>query len=609
MDFPSLNKEPLICVDLETTGLSWWRDSIMGVAVAVPDQSWYFPTKTKTATAKTMAWLKRVLPTVGTLVNHNIKFDLHFLMGHGVRVDPNRVACTMVAAALLNEHERSYSLDHLCKKYMNIGKDYTIYEELAEKFGGKATAHDQGKNLAKADTDSLARYARTDVEITLKLWQEQSLLLADQDLMRVWRVEMDLLHELMVMERIGVRVDIDQSEKAATKIGKEIDRLQRSLDREAGMPINPNPSGSIHQLFTPKQTKDGRWKCRDGTIVGSTGAGKASLDADALRRMTDPCAPMILDLRKMKRVKEVMIEGHILNHHIDGVIHANYNQTKSENNRGTGTGRLSVNDPALQQIHKRDKILAQIVRSLFIPHRSGQLWHCFDWEQMDFRCAAHYIRDPAIFACYSADVRTDFHQLVADITGLPRSPRFAGDPNAKQINLGLLFGMGQGKLAMEMGLPYSTKLTKFNGEEVEREMLVAGPEAEEIFSRYHAGFPRFRSMLKRARARAKARGFVVTYLGRRIRFPHGKFTHKAGGLIFQGTAADCLKIKIVELGQYLRSVDEQLVLNVHDEFDCNITRGRKDVIKESKHIIEDFDLRVPILSDSGTGKNWHEASK
>jgi DNA polymerase-1 len=213
---------------------------------------------------------------------------------------------------------------------------------------------------------------------------------------------------------------------------------------------------------------------------------------------------------------------------------------------------------------------------------------------------------------YRENPDADFHQMVSDMTGLPRSPTVGIKGNAKQINLGLVFGMGEGKLAQEMGLPYTTETDKSG-----REWTRAGDEAKEVFRKYHEAVPGVKDLLSLASTRAKSRGHVRTILGRRIRFPGGQYTHKAGGLIFQGSAADALKVKLVEVHEALRGTEARLILNVHDEFDVSAPVGSRDTIgTQVQRVIRHFDgegtpikFDVPIMSDLGIGPNWWEASK
>lgn len=611
-DFPRLHDYEMVGIDTETTGLKWWEDSVFGFSIALPDgRDFYYDVREQ---PRALEWLTDEAKRVHQWCAHHAKFDIHMLREAGVALDPGRVVCTMTRAALLDEHLLTYDLDSLAKKYLGKGKDTDIYAELAAMFGGMATKNAQMPNLRRAPSSLVGRYAKVDARRALELWQYQEHELDRQELRRVAKLEQDLLVVLVDMEHGGVRVDIDRAEDAARQLDAKARTMQRDLDRLAGFAVNPNPSGSIEKLFAPKQDAKGRWILNDGTIAGKTPAGKASINAETLRSMKHPAAAQILQLRKMLKTRDTFIRGHILGHHHNGVIHANFNQTKTDDDVGTGTGRLSVNDPALQQIHKRDKEIAAVVRALFLPDK-GQLWSCRDWAQMDFRVFAHYTNDRRILDVYKRDAMADFHQLTADLTGLPRSPRFAGDPNAKQINLGLVFGMGAGKLAAEMGMPFEVESGVLNGEH--REWMKPGPEAQAVFDKYHGAVPSVRELLRNASSVAKARGFVRTIMGRHIRFPRGQFTHKAGGLIFQGSAADALKVKLVEVHSYLKSEgSSRLLLNVHDEFDCSVPVGDTKVRAEVGRIVETFDgvdtpiaFRVPIRSEEAVGPNWWEACK
>lgn len=614
MKFPSLREYPLVALDCETTGLNWWVDKIFGIAVSVEDRDLYYDVRKN---PEAIEWLREEVPRIRHLTNHHIKFDWHFCREAGIIFPEERTTCTMIRAALIDEHRMTYDLDSLGKDCLGMGKDEDIYQELADLFGGKPTKHAQIGNLSRAPEALVARYAKRDTRVAFNLYRWQQAKIDEQGLGKVHELERQLLPVVVRMEHGGVRVDVDRAERAVTRIDSQARTMQSDLDRLAGFPVNANPSGSIKRLFDPRRVASPgggeHWETSCGTPLEATDAGAPSLDADALRRIKHPAAPMVLGLRKLLKARDTFLKGHILRNHHEGVIHANINQTKTEGDVGTGTGRLSINAPALQQIPKRDKDMAAIVRSIFVPDHGGE-WVCNDWAQMDFRVFAHYVNDPDILAMYAKDPDTDFHSLTAGMTGLPRSPRFAGDPNAKQINLGLVFGMGQGRLAEEMGLPYTIEPNGRGGT-----WLKPGPEAEEVFAKYHSSIPGVKDLLKDASSVARSRGYVKSILGRHIRFPRGMFVHKAGGLIFQGTAADCLKVKLVELdhmlyGEYKDS-GARLLLNVHDEFDTSVPPDRADIREAINRVVTAFGpgdriaLRVPVRTDQGVGPDWHEASK
>ncbi len=617
--FPELSRYPLFCIDFETTGLHFWKDKIFGIALSLPDDRDFYWDVRKTP--KVMDWLRAEIPRCDpaktTWTNHNNKFDALFAKAAGVEIPEGLLDCTMIRAALIDEHRLTYDLDSLGKDCVGVGKDTEIYAKLAALFGGKPTKDAQMLNLQRAPVSLASHYAIRDTRTCLMLhtWQEREI--EEQGLGRVALLEKELMPVIIDIEYGGVKVNIGASEKAALDIDKLAKAAQKALDSIAGFPINANPSASIHKLFEPKKNDQGIWILNDGTPAESTEGGKASINADVLRDMKHPAAALILKLRKMIKTRDTFIRGHILSYHNNGMIHANYNQAKSENDRGTGTGRLSVNSPALQQIPARDKDIASVVRALFEPD-AGQDWGCWDWAQMDFRMMAHYVNNPIINKAYRDNPAADFHALAATLTGLPRSPRFAGDANAKQINLGLVFGMGMGKLAWEMGLPYTMQTYKSRG--VEKSWMKPGPEAEAVFDNYHANIPGIKDMLAKATALAKDRGYVLTILGRKIRFPGGRATHKAGGLIFQGSAADALKRKLIEVHREVKGTESRILMNVHDEFDLSVPKStekyRPPILDRISEIITTFDgvstpikFRVPILCDQQTGPNWWIASK
>jgi len=606
--FPRIDSAPVVVIDTETTGLHWWKDKLFGVSVALPDHSWYWDVRTSPGV---IAWLNDLIArqSVDKWVGHNLKFDLHFLREAGVPIPLDRIDCTMVRAALISEHEPTYSLDFLARKYAGLKKDEEIYEEMAKLFGGRATRNVQMPNISRAPEHIVSKYAIQDAVVTLALYNWQRGEIEKQNLHQVHKLETDLMPVIMDMEYQGVRVNVERAHKAVHGLTTRIDAMQRDLNTLAGFEVNPNPSGSIADLFKPVLRENNEWYLVDGTKADKTDGGKASINADCLRRMKHPAASMILDLRKMLKTRDTFLSGHILGHQHDGVIHCNYNQTKNDAEAGTGTGRLSITNPALQQIPSRDKDIKSLVRPIFVPD-VGADWLGLDWSQFEFRVANHYGKVPAILEAYEKNPDLDFHQLVSDMTGIPRNAQYAGGPSSKAINLGLAFNMGSGRLAQECGLPY-TEEEGPNG----NVYLKAGPEAMALFEKYHAANPGMRNTSMKASGIAKERGHVRSVLGRHLRFPGGQFVHKASGLIYQATSADCMKLKLIELHRHLESKQcGRLLLTVHDEVGISLDRDAKGEAEEIARIYTTFDgvecpirLRVPIRCDWGVGDDWYAA--
>lgn len=613
LNIDRLSEYPVVAVDVETTGLRWYEDRMFGVAVAVSDgtsiHAQYWDVR---ETPQILEALRHHLPRCRKVVNHNIKFDAHFLRNEGVMLPDDGIECTMVRAALINEHERSFSLDALGLKYVNERKE-DIWQEMASLFGGLPTRDAQIRNLHRAPSSLVAKYATGDVILALRLWKWQQGEIDKQDLHKVWKLERALTPVLLEIERQGVRVNADLARRRAADLDAKVIELQAGLKAIVGTEFNDSLANSpkqMRQLFNPER-RGNDWYIGNVRLE-KTDAGEPSIDKKslmALAKAGDRRAQMIVDIRKYTKAAQ-FLKYHILEHEHNGRVYPNYNQTRGDSGYGTGTGRFSMNDPALQQQPKRDEDVAELVRSCFLPERNHK-WCCADWQQFEFRWFAHYVKDESILRMYREKPDADYHQMVAELTGIPRKPRFAGDANAKQINLGLVFGMGQGKLAQEMGLPYTVQIR--NG----KEYLVPGEEARAVFEKYHAAIPGVKSLLDQASSIARSRGYVKTAMGRRIRFPGGQFVHKAGGLVFQGTSADCMKQKMVELHPLARKYGYKILLSMHDELDFSLpAKEARHMMKEIKKVLETFDgvscpikCDVPILSDVQLGDNWWEACK
>lgn len=611
-NFPSTSlvlSRPACAVDVETTGLTWWKDKIFGISL-----SWFNDDQTVGSfygdirDPTTRRWFADHLPRMRKVINHYIKFDVHMLREAGLKI-PQNYECTMIRETLLDEHQYDYSLDRISWKYLGHGKQ-DIWPELAKIFGGNPTRDVQALNLHRAPFELVERYANIDTSNALRVWAMQEPLLAGDELGDIHALEMRLLRAVVDMERGGVRVDTDRAEASIPALDAEIDRQQTELERLVGRPVNANSNPQAKEILGVHQKEDGTWWTKDGVRLEPTESGKSgSLKTEKLYQCTMPEAKYIAEIRSMIKARDVFLQKYILGMSHNGYIHANINQTRTETGDGTYTGRFSITEPALQQIHKRNKKMAAVIRACFIPDE-GCEWGCYDWSQKDFRMFAHYLNDPKINAVFSANPAADFHRTVADITGLPRDrDEKTGGANAKQMNLAMVFGMSAGRLAKECFLPYSVN---------EKGYLVAGPEALELFAKYHTTIPGAERLKKDVASVARSRGYIRTQLGRRIRFPDGNDAYKAAGILYQGQAAESMKYKICELWDLLQSREGgRLALVVHDEYDVMLALGRNRALDtDIKDLLQRFDgdktvlkYRVPILADFGLGVNWWEASK
>lgn len=619
MGFPDLTKYDYFALDTETTGLVYPRDRAIGVSVATPDgRSWYWDLREDWLAKDALI---RMLKDCKRIICHNAVFDYKMLLAAGIHSNPESYDDTGIRACLLDEHLPSYSLDHLASTYLGAKKESDIYGALAQLYGGRATRKAQMGNLHRAPSDVVEKYAKVDAELTLALWEHQNDMARDQDsidelcppIKEIWEFERSLMPYIFDMTTRGIRVDTDAAHAAAERLEVHIHSATIELNKMAGRQINVNSSPQMRELFRPEKDEQGVWST-GGVRLESTKMGAPSLDAIALRALADAGdkrAELVQRIRSMIKTKDTFLLGHVVGHEVDGRVYPSINQSKGESG-GTGTGRLSYTDPALQQIPSRDKVTASIVKPVFLPDE-GEMWLDADENSFEVRVFAHLVGkfDHRIVKRYKEDPRTDFHQYVSDLTGLVRNATYSGQPNAKQLNLSMIFNAGNGSTAEQMGLDW--EWAEFENEEggIIRYKM-AGPEAREIINEYHHQLPGVKKLQNKAREVAIVRGFVYTARGRRIRFPKGWKVYKASGLLIQATAADYNKENIAIISEYCKKNGGRLVLNTHDSYSMSVSPYINEAREWWRGLQSELEApdraRVPLLMDvSGAGITWWDA--
>lgn len=596
-DLPKVTPEMDLYLDTETTGLDTMQDVpfllLLGLKNPGKDTNRY----AVGWTPKTAMWCTDHLSTAKRLVAHNAKYDYHMLRNGGVNHDVLYSCnwfCTMVIEAMLDEHRFRYDLDSLGMDHFGKSKkDGPLLDWLASKFP-KTPKSKLMSHIQEAPREMVAYYGIGDIELTEELFAYQQVRvsrLKDTDFVRLIKMEMKCLPALAEIEHRGVHVNTKQVDVVDVELTKKQHEAQRRIIDMVGFEVNPRSPLSMVKAFQV---------CKIPVQYNKT-TKKPTFAAAVLDEIDHPFTKALKESRGIKTMLDNFINSGIRGHLRNGKIHTNFNQL-ANGEAGTKTGRLSSSDPNLQQIPKRDGELAPMIRSLFVPPK-GKLWISNDWEQFEFRLFAHFVGDPDLTATYLADPTTDFHQVLSDTTGVPRG-------RAKRINLGLVFGMGEGKLAQEVGLPYEiVQMELRDGTKMDR--LEAGPEAKALFADYHAKFPRAKAFLDEKAVEARARMMVRSIMGRHLHFPRGTNIRKAGGLIFQSSAADIMKEKIITLNNEYRKSDVDFVLVVHDEFClCTPDDLAEATKKRVKEITEDVPLcSIPILANPGIGPDWWEASK
>lgn len=607
--FPDLTKFDRFAYDTETTGLNSMAGArVFGFSVSTPDgKDYYWDIRTN---PKALEWIKQQFANLGDtkVICHNLSFDYRLSYATGIYMPITNCHDTVIYACLINEHEHSYSLDYLSKKHLRVQKKGDdLYKDMAKIFGGRATKNVQMKRIADAPEYIVAPYAKADTRATLELFDWQTREVERQDLQRIVDFERRVTPVIIASEMRGIRVDVERAQQAVVYMCEPINRLQRQLNEIAGFQCNPQPSKDIQKLFSPTW-RDGRWWAVDGTPLESTESGNPQLDAAALRNMAHPASKIILELRSHIKTRDTFLTGHILESAVNGRVYPSINQTKGES-AGTGTGRLSYTSPALQQIPDRNKEVAKIVKPIFLPEE-GHLWVDADMASFEVRMFAHLIGTPDIVQAYKNNPETDFHQFVADLTGLPRNATYSGQPNAKQLNLSMIFNQGNGTTAETMGMPWTWESFTPKGDTREVVYKKAGAGAMEIINKYHSALTGVKALADGCKAKAESRGYIFTRYGRHLRFPNGFKSYKASGLLIQSTSADENKMNWLRINEALEGTGGVMLLNTHDSYSLSLPEDQANGIarKVKKVVEEDRGLLVPlILEVQHAGRNWWES--
>ena len=580
MEHPKIEDGDTIVIDTETTGLDWKKERTCGFVVTVvrgeTPESYYYPIRHESGPnldeRNVINWIKSWADKKLHIVGHHIKFDLHFLANDGIYFPNATFEDTQINGCLINEYSKSFSLEALAIQYgAPAKKGKQLYEYMANKFGGAAHQSQMAHFWRlSADDPEAIDYATGDGDSTYYLWKNQQPYIDLDELRDVWKLECRCIPVLFRMERRGVRVDEDRLEYLKSWVDGRIKQARLLL---------PNADFNVR---SPAQVRKA-FEAIGRTDWPVTPKGNPSFVEEWLS--TSDLGRSIISVRKLTNLVNSFIEGAVGNNLFGGKIHCNFNQLRADE-YGTITGRLSSSVPNMQQVPKRDKLLAPIFRSIFVPDQDC-FWSTNDYSQQEYRVFAAYTGAEHLIDGYRTGL--DMHQTVADMLGVER------DPTAKRMNLGMLYWMGREKLAHSLGITVE--------------------KAQAYRNLYDERIPEVKGFLYRCQKAGKNRGWVKTIKGRRARFPDRNFAYKGASRIIQGTCADLTKEKMCEVDEFLhRESGGELgvQLQVHDALDFSVPHDREDLNEEALRIMGDFSnypaLVVPMQVDHGRGDNWGEAS-
>jgi len=609
--FTELEKSSIIAIDtethdprLKTHGPGGFRKDgkLVGISIATDSgYNEYFPIGHQGGgnldNEKVIDFLDKMLKLNKTYVFANAIYDMEWLYSHDNRLAftrSHRIYDVQGIEHLIDENRLKYSLDNLAKKYLRKSKyEVELERAVLAEFGKRAKVKE---SLWKLHANFVSEYAKEDALLTLQIFQKQQNIIEKEEIRDIVEFESRLINCLFEIRKRGVKINIDKANYLYDYLGRKQNEQQLRLNRLGGDEVNVWANASLKQAYDKNKIN-----------YSYTEKGTASFTANWLESQVDDVSKSILAVRKLDKIRNTFIKNMILEKAVDGRIYCNFNP------HGTVTGRFSSNYPNLQQVPARDPELGPMIRSLFIPEEESE-WVVSDYSQQEPRVLVHYASLKKMETALEARDQfnnkddTDFHQMVADMASIPRK-------QAKTINLGLFYGMGNKKLAAELGLDLDS--------------------AYELFNKYHSKVPFVKELSKQVSHVASTRGYIKTLLGRKRRFDlweprdswgekavplseaYEKYpkqelkramTHTGLNALIQGSSADITKAAMLKIWDSGLMDEIDVKLTIHDELDFSIPHDKQKCLDEAIQIMKNaVKLEVPLKVDVEKGDSWGTA--
>lgn len=576
-----LRTKQILCLDTETTSTHAIEAELVGLSFSVTEnQAWYVAISPNREEAlKTVSIFKPLYEDCNILkIGQNIKYDMEVLRNYGVELR-GEIFDTMIAHYVI-QPELHHGMDYMAEVYLNY---QTIHIE--QLIGPKGKNQKSMRDIAPKD---VYEYACEDADVTLKLYHVLAPKLRETGCERLFHdIEMPLIPVLADMEAQGVRLDTNALADTSRTFGERMRHYEQRIYEEAGEQFNISSPKQVGEILfgklklvdNPKRTKTGQYVTNE-EVLQSLGA-KHPIVAD------------ILAYRGLKKLLGTYVDAlpKLVNKQT-GHIHTSFNQAI------TATGRLSSSDPNLQNIPVRDDDGKEI-RKCFIPE-PGCLFFSADYSQIELRIMAHLSGDENMIEAFREGV--DIHRATAakiwhkplnEVSDTQRK-------QAKQANFGIIYGITAFGLAQRMG--------------------IANGEARDLIADYFKTFPKVRDYMEEAKRQAREKGYVETLFGRRRYLPdinsrnatvRGFAERNAINAPIQGSEADIIKLAMTKIHARFKAegIRSKMILQVHDELNFSVYPEEKE--KVEKIVVEEmqnaYALAVPLIADTGWGKNWLEA--
>ncbi|MGB4204995.1 MAG: DNA polymerase I [Bacteroidales bacterium] len=577
-----LRKHKNFCFDTETTGLDIHSAELVCMSFAVkPHESWCVILPENYNDALQIVHEFKPLFEDETIekTGQNLKFDIIMLRYYDTMVK-GKMFDTMLAHYLL-EPDLRHNMDYMALTYLN-------YQTLnIESLIGKK-GKNQG-NMRNVEPKLLKDYACEDADITLQLRNVFEPKLIENDYRELFEnIEMPLVPVLACMEAEGVKLDTESLKEYSESLSVEIQKTEKQIFEYAGMQFNIASPKQLGEVLFDRMKIDAKPK--------QTKTRQYSTAEEVLLKMVNkhPIIPLILEYRSLTKLKSTYVDAlPALVNARTGRVHTSYNQAV------TSTGRLSSNNPNLQNIPIRTE-KGREIRKAFIPRNEDFVLLAADYSQIELRIIASLSEDPNMMHDFieGADIHAATASRVYNVDLKEVSPEMRR--HAKTVNFGIIYGISAFGLSERLNIPKS--------------------EAAAIINQYFHKYPGIRKYMDNQIAFARKHGYVETIMKRRryLRdinsnnsIVRGFAERNAINAPIQGSAADMIKLAMISIQQEIekQQLRSRMILQVHDELIFDVYHPETDVLMSivKSKMQNAMPLRIPVEVDMKTGQNWLEA--
>ena len=577
-----LLRQKIVAFDTETEGLNSLETEIVGISFSwASNKGFYLPIKKdKSVQLEYFNILKPFFNNKEiTKVGHNIKFDIKVLYKYDIIVS-GPLYDTMVAHYLINPDMR-HNLNTLSESYLNYSP--ISIESLIGKKGKNQ------KSMRDIDINEVTNYASEDADLSLQLKQIFDTELESNGVKSIfYEIEIPIINVLSGMEKEGINIDSSYLNKLEKEFEKDLNKLKKEIYNQSDEEFNLNSPKQLGDILfdklklvsKPKKTKTGQYSTSEEVLSG------LASDHEIIRS--------ILEWRSLDKLQNTYVKS--LPNEVSSKtnkIHTKFNQTV------TTTGRLSSNNPNLQNIPIRTKN-GQKIRKAFIPRNSDFELMAADYSQIELRVIASMSKDTNMIDAFVKN--QDIHTITASKIYNVNPDKVTREQrgNAKTVNFGIIYGVSA------FGLSQQTNLTR--------------SESKIMIENYFENYPGLKTYMSNQIDFARAKGYVETIMGRRRYLQNinsqnnmlrSGSERNAINAPIQGSAADIIKIAMIRIYDEfkIQSLKSKMLLQVHDELVFDVHKKEKELVKKIvKNTMESaVKLDVPLKIDLDFGKNWLEA--